>query len=333
MASTDRRAGYDAASRSVGLIDRSARVRIELSGPERAKMLHNLTTNDIKRLKPGAGTEAFLTSSQGRTLAFLAVHCEEDRLLVRSDPGTAEAILAHIAKFGLFEDATTRDVSAETAEWHLVGPEAAEVLKQVIGVEAGPDLSLISGTYQGQPVRVIRESPTSHPGITLIASRDGSDSLSAVLIEAVTARGGQRLDPEEFEALRIEAGTPAFGRDLSATNLPQEVNRDARAISFVKGCYLGQETVARLDALGHVNKILFGAVAESDRVPPVGSVLRADDKDVGVVTSSAFSPGWSRAVVLGYVKVAHAKPGSLLTAVSGEDVVNIEVHGWPMLPG
>jgi folate-binding protein YgfZ len=333
MTTTENRSGYDAATHSVALIDRSDRVRIEVSGPERAKMLHNLTTNDIKRLKPGAGTEAFLTSSQGRTLAFLAVHGEEDSLLVRSDPGTAEAILSHIAKFGLFEDATTRDISAETVEWHLVGPSAEGVVIALLGVEVGPDLSMTIGLHDGQPVQVIRESLSARSGITLIASRDNFDGLSAALLEAVTKSGGHSLSSEEFDALRIEAGTPYFGRDLTATNLPQEVNRDARAISFVKGCYLGQETVARLDALGHVNKILFGAVADNDRVPAVGATLRANDKDVGVVTSSAFSPGWSRAVVMGYVKVAHAQPGSRLTAVSGEESVGLEVKSWPMLAG
>jgi folate-binding protein YgfZ len=333
MAMTETHAGYDAAAHSVALIDRSDRVRIEVTGPERAKMLHNLTTNDIKRLKPGVGTEAFLTSGQGRTLAFLIVHCEEDRLLVRSDPGTAEAILAHIAKFGLFEDATTRDVSAETVEWHLVGPESDKVLKQTLGLEIGTDLSLTGGMYDGQQVRAIRESPTGRPGSTVIANRDGVDRLSAALNEAILEIGGHPLSPGEFEALRIEAGTPAFGRDIRATNLPQEVNRDARAISFVKGCYLGQETVARLDALGHVNKILIGAIAESDRVPTVGSLLRVDEKDVGVVTSSAFSPGWSRAVVLGYVKVTLAQTGSRLTAVSEEEAIGLEVKAWPMIPG
>jgi tRNA-modifying protein YgfZ len=332
MAKTETRAGYDAAAHSVALIDRSDRVRIEVTGPERAKMLHNLTTNDIKRLKPGAGTEAFLTSGQGRTLAFLTVHCEEDRLLVRSDPGTAEAILAHLAKFGLFEDATTRDVSAETVEWHLVGPESDTVLKQTLGLEIGTDLSLTVGSYDGQQVRAIRESPTGRPASTLIASRDGADRLSAALNEAILENGGHPLSLGEFEALRIEAGTPAFGRDIQATNLPQEVNRDARAISFVKGCYLGQETVARLDALGHVNKILVGVITESDRVPSVGAVIRAEQKDVGVVTSSAFSPGWMRGVVMGYVKVAHAVPGTRLTAISGEETIGLEILAWPLMP-
>jgi folate-binding protein YgfZ len=325
--------GYAAAVGSAGWIDRSDRVRIEVTGPDRAKLFHNLTTNDIKRLKTGSGAEAFVTSGQGRTLAFVAIHAEEDRLLVRSDPGTAEAILAHLAKYGPFEDAAPRDVSSETAEWHLAGALARDVLAD-LGIPSIPaDLGIGHALVAGRPVRLIGESPTARPGVTLISSRADAEEIEAALRLAVEARAGTEIDPGVFEALRIEAGTPLFGRDFTPTNLPQEVNRDARAISFVKGCYLGQETVARLDALGHVNKILVGAVSDSDRVPPPGSTLRADDKDIGVVTSSAFSPGLSRGVVLGYVKVAHATPGSRIAAVVDGESIPLEVRAWPMFPG
>ena len=117
MTSDDSKTTYDAAIRSVAMIGRTDRVRIELTGPDRVKVLNNLTTNDIKRLAPGRGCEAFLTSGQGRTLALLQVHAEEDRLLLRADPGTAGAILGHLGKYGLFEDATPSvDVSASSGE-------------------------------------------------------------------------------------------------------------------------------------------------------------------------------------------------------------------------
>ncbi len=100
----------------------------------------------------------------------------------------------------------------------------------------------------------------------------------------------------------------------------------------MKGCYLGQETVARLDAMGHVNKILVGAVAESDVVPPPGATLEADGKAVGTVTSSGFSPGWSRGVILGYVKTYHASPGSALVVSWDGGTTRTVVHAWPMRP-
>lgn len=321
---------YHAADHSAVLAERSDRVRIELTGPDRAKVLHNLTTNDIKRLGPGRGCEAFLTSGQGRTLALLLVHAEDDRLLLRSDPGTAEVILGHLAKYGMFEDVTITDVSSSTSEWHLVGPLADDAARSVGLLVPEGDLSLAPATIGDAAIRVIRESPAGRPGLTIVSPRGEVPPLS--LRAAIDARGGLPLTFETFEALRIEAGTPVFGRDITAANLPQEVNRDARAISFIKGCYLGQETVARLDAMGHVNKILLGAVAEAETVPPVGATLRADGKDVGVVTSSAYSPGWSRGAVLGYAKVANARPGSALVAAWDGGEVGLTVHAWPMIP-
>ncbi|HEY2159542.1 MAG TPA: glycine cleavage T C-terminal barrel domain-containing protein [Isosphaeraceae bacterium] len=348
--------GYAAAARSVAIAGRSDRVRIELTGPDRAKVLHNLTTNDIKRLTPGRGCEAFLTSGQGRTLALLLVHAEDDRLLIRSDPETAGAILGHLGKYGMFEDATTRDVSAETSEWHLVGPLALRVLEGLglqipeKDLDTQPGLLPISregeapaepGANPGsagasptpmRPVRVIRDDPMGLGGLTILSDLADAPVIATVLRKAVEMQGGSEIEPPTFETLRIEAGTPVFGKDVTPANLPQEANRDARAISFVKGCYLGQETVARLDAMGHVNKILIGAVAESDIVPPPGATLEADGKAVGTVTSSAFSPGWSRGVILGYVKTSHASPGSAVVASWDGGTTGLLVHAWPIRP-
>jgi folate-binding protein YgfZ len=332
MTTPDIEPGYVAATRSVGFADRGDRVRIEVSGPDRAKLLHNLSTNEIKRLAPGRGTETFLTNGQGRTLALLLVHAEPERLLVRSDPDTADAILAHLAKFGLFEEAGSLDVSSETAEWHLVGPRAEEVARSLRLPIPATDLGIEAGSIEGRAVTVVREDPTGRPGLTLQASKGDAPYVASTMSAAARACGGAVITPGAFESLRIEAGTPVFGRDVTPANLPQEVGRDARAISFVKGCYLGQETVARLDAMGHVNKILFSAVADSDRIPPPGATLQADGKDVGVVTSSADSPGWSRGVVLGYAKVAHAGPGSKLVATWDEGTVGLTIHARPMLP-
>jgi tRNA-modifying protein YgfZ len=324
--------GYIAANQSVAFTGRSDRVRIELTGPDRAKVLHNLTTNDIKRLGPGRGCEAFLTSGQGRTLALLLVHAEDDRILLRSDPGTAEAILSHLTKYGMFEDMTPTDVSSKTSEWHLFGPAADDAARSVGLPIPEHDLGLGRATIGDANLCVIREAPTGRPGLTIVRDHSGGPDFMLALKRAIDERGGSPVVHEGFEALRIEAGTPLFGQDLTAANLPQEVDRDARAISFVKGCYLGQETVARLDAMGHVNKILVGAVAETDAVPPPGATLRADGKDVGVVTSSAFSPGWSRGVALGYAKVGNAKPGSALVASWDRGEVGLTVRARPMIP-
>lgn len=323
---------YRAAREAAAWIDHTARARLRVTGPDRAKFLHNLTTNDVKRLPVGRGCEAFVTSPQGKTLAFIVVHALADALLLRAGPGGIDLALPHLRKYGIFDDVALDDASAETAEFHVLGPDAAGRL-QALGATPpeAVDLAAAESTVAGVGVLIVRESPAGVPGFTLVAPAAEASRLA----EALRASGLETLDPEAFEALRIEAGTPAFGRDLNEKNLPQEADRDARAISFVKGCYLGQETVARLDALGHVNKILRRLVSlPGDPVPPPGAALEADGKAVGAVTSSAYSPGRGAGVALAVVRVAHAEPGSAVTwkGPGDAEAFALAVDDPPLLP-
>ena len=143
----------------------------------------------------------------------------------------------------------------------------------------------------GSPVRLVRESPAGCPGLTVIGEEPAAGSVKDSLLEHGRDLGLIEVDAASFEVLRIEAGTPVFGKEVTEKNLPQEFGRDDRAISFVKGCYLGQETVARIDALGHVNQVLKGLRLEpGSPCPRPGSPLEHEGKRVGVVTSAAFSP-------------------------------------------
>jgi folate-binding protein YgfZ len=152
----------------------------------------------------------------------------------------------------------------------------------------------------------------------LIGDRSGLEPLRTALAAAST-RALVSIDDAAFEVLRIEAGTPVAGRDVTPENLPQEVARDTRAINFVKGCYLGQETVARIDAMGHVNRLLRGLLLDTRTPPPPGSaILQADGRPVGAVTSAAFSPGRGQVVALGYVRASHVRAGTAVRVSAPE---------------
>ena len=322
---------YRSVQDRAGWVDRSGRCRLRIGGPDRAKFLHNLTTNDVKRLSDGSGHESFVTSPQGKVLAYLTVLAVDDAtILVRTDPGSVEALLKHLRKYGVFDDVAIDDVSAGTFEYHLAGPASGTILEQ-LGIEqpSEGDLRHRSAEPAGVAVRLIRESPTGRAGFTLIGPVGGGDAVQA----ALAGLGVTALDDPTFEALRIEAGTPISGPDVTPGHLPQEVGRDKRAINFVKGCYLGQETVARLDALGHVNRIFKGLRFAGPTVPPTGTPLSFEGKVVGSVTSSAFSPGWGAPIGLGYVRVAQASAGTKLAAtVEGVGEVEAVVEDLPMLP-
>jgi folate-binding protein YgfZ len=220
----------------------------------------------------------------------------------------------------------------------VAGPGAEELLR-VSGAQmpAPGELAHLATAVADCPLLLIRETPTGHPGLTLIGARSSAVKVAGLLRAQGHGMGLAELDPESFEVLRIEAGTPVFGRDVTEKNLPQEVGRDAQAINFVKGCYLGQETVARLDALGHVNQVLKGLLLGPEAAAPApGSLLEADGKRVGFVTSSAISPGWDAPVALAMVRSTHARAGAALVVKqpdrSPHEGVAATVCDLPMLP-
>lgn len=307
---------------SIRYIDRSAnRARIEVSGKDRASFLHNLTTNEVKKLAPGTGREAFVTTIQGKTLAFTQLHVGPDEILVRTDRGSLELLLPHFQKYAIFSDVTLDDLQASSFEYHLIGDGAFDCFEFEEASTADP-YSIAAARIDRVSVRVVRESPTGRPGATAIGRADDRSAFLGALEQACSTRAIALapINLDDFETMRIAAGTPVSGIDISPDNLPQELGRDQTAISFTKGCYLGQETVARLDSMGHVNKIFRGVVFDAiDRPPPSGTALQADDKPAGTITSAAFSKEHGGVIALGYLKLNYASPGTIVT-VTFDDV-------------
>ena len=317
---------FEAMAAHVGLIDRSDRVRLEITGPDRAKFLHNLTTNEIKRMAAGRGCEVFITSPQGKTIGYMIIMAGDDRIIARADPGGALFTLPHFRKYGVFDDVSIDDVSSSTFELHLFGPEAIELVTRVGGrLPEETEYAHVATEIGGKAVRLVRESPALPRGLTVIGELAAAMSVKESLFKHGTDKGLVEVDADSFDVLRIEAGTPEFGKEVTDKNLPQEFGRDDRAINFVKGCYLGQETVARIDALGHVNQVLKGLCFEpGSPVPEPGSVVEHDGKRVGVVTSAAFSPVRNAFVALGMIRTTHAQAGSRLSVKSPQGTGSAE---------
>lgn len=306
----------------LGITDRSDRVRLEIRGPDRAKFLHNLTTNEIKRLAVGRGCEAFVTSPQGKTIGYLIILIADDAIIARADPGGSALALPHFQKYGVFDDVTIDDCSSSTFELHLFGPRAVVLAERLVGELPGEEYGHVTAEIAGTPVRLVRESPALRPGFTVIGDQSAAVSVKECLRAQGRDLGLIEVDAAGFDIFRIEAGTPVFGHEVTEKNLPQELGRDDRAINFVKGCYLGQETVARLDALGHVNQLLKGLVfAAGSACPAPGSPLEHEGKRVGVVTSAAFSPLRNAAVGLAMVRTTHAAAGTCVSVSSGDGAV------------
>ena len=312
---------YTAALEAAAIFDVSDRTRLQMTGPDAASFLHRFCTNQVQGLPPGLGCEAFVCNIKGRILGHVFAFVGEAAVRVDTSPGQAEALMSHLEKYHLLEDFRLEDVSSATFSFLVSGPQAAETL-----VAAGFDAAQLQpNAWQiFGDVAVRRVVLLGLPGFLV----DGPIEASDEVWNRLEAAGAVPAGRDALRALRIETSFPQYPVDLSDDNLAQEANRTAEAISFNKGCYLGQEPIARLHAMGHVNRELVcveidppaGGAADQSIPAPGIVLLHPDkpDKQVGTLTSTAWSPGRGRSVGLGIVRSQFAKPGTEVpTAVGG----------------
>ena len=294
---------------------------IELQGDDRATFLHNFCTNNIRELPPGKGCEAFVLNAQGKIVAHVLVFAEARSLVLRTVAGQGGRLIQHLERYLIREKVALHDRSEQWAEILLAGPMTDGWLR-AHGMTSPPD-----GPLDGCETELwshsfaLHRAPFAGPSAILVRGEAaGIEALAAGL----RAEGVSECGPDAVEALRIECGFPAFGRDISEKNLPQEIARDPLAISFTKGCYLGQETVARIDALGHVNWLLCGVRFDGSAVPCVGCELTSNGSVVGHVTSATFSPRLNAPLALALVRRGwHEENTSLISSFGKAAVVRL----------
>jgi folate-binding protein YgfZ len=311
-------AQYQALTAGVGLVDAADRTWIEVTGDDRARFLNGFCTNDVVRLQVGQGCEAFFTNVKGRILGHAFVFCESERLIIDGVPGQAARIVDHLDRYLIREDVQLHDRSSGVNQWLVGGGRAADLLRQLLGdqLPVAP-LTLTRCEIASMPVCVRRVPMLIEPAWLIACAGRDAPQVSAALTHA----GATPCAWHVYDQARVEAGFPHYGQDISDDNLPQEVNRDAQAISFTKGCYLGQETVARLDALGHVNRLLYGLCWETGRGPAAGEAVIVAGRAVGQVTSSVTSPRLQTPFCLAYIRREHARVDQRLETEHGVGVV------------
>jgi tRNA-modifying protein YgfZ len=310
---------YRTLTERTGMVDFAERTRLEVTGPDRASFLHNLSTNDVKRLSAGEGCEAFFLDARGHVLAHVFLICRGESIVIEGVAGQGEPLLKHLNRYLIREKVELHDRTNDWGEVLVAGAESPAVLaKMVQGALPTGRLANVESELAGQRATIVRVDFTQPGGyLVLLDSREAQCKVT----EALESHGAVACGRAALEAARIEAAFPSFGQDITEKNLPQEVDRDAQAISFNKGCYLGQETVARIDALGHVNKTLVRVRFEGDRVPSPGTELMAGDLPAGQITSAVLSPKFGLPLALAYIRRGSNVPGTALTSVLGPAVV------------
>jgi tRNA-modifying protein YgfZ len=295
-----------------GLLDRSERGKLAVVGPDAAEYLQGQLTNDVEALEPGDGQYAALLDRKGHMQADMRVlRPTDEEIWLDTEPGALAACRRHLQMYSIGREVEVADVSEERAILSLIGPRSVEVA----GGAALPENACEAMTIGGVECLAVG----TIGGIDLIAAA----ADSARLLEALLAAGAVEVTPEAAEILRIEAGTPRYGAEMGAETMPAEAGIVEDAVSFTKGCYIGQETVARLHYKGRPNRHLRGLRLSAPAAP--GAALRLGEKEVGRLGGSAVSPA------LGPIGLAilrrEAEPGAELAV--GEDGVTAQVVDLP----
>jgi hypothetical protein len=302
---------------SIKVYDLSDRTQIEITGADRANFLHGFCTNDIKSLQPGQGCEALLTNIKGRVLGHLFVFAGPQSLWLDTVPGQEAAIIAHLDRYVIREDVQLIGRTAERGNLFVTGPLAAQLLMLDEGL---PLYGSAAREAFGSPFQIRRVDILNEPGFLLSIPQSSLETTRSSL-QMVGCRLGSA---EEFESRRIESGFPHYGRDITEDNIAQEIARTKQCISFTKGCYLGQEPIARLDAMGHTNKELRRIVFASGSQPVAGTPLLAagSEDEAGIVTSVSPIPHLNgELAAIGFLKTRFGAADTKIRIPSGGGIV------------
>lgn len=309
---------------SAGVLDLSFRGRLCLTGADRARFLHGQVTNDIKRLQTGQGCYAALVTAKGKMESDLNIYALQDELLLDFEPGLTAKISGRLEKYIVADDVQIVDVATLYGLLSVQGPKTKPVVEALGIFSEVPPKPFQSAKIQDATlgeIYLMQQSRTSRDDANSVSAFDlfvPVDSLGAVadkLIAAAKSVGGCACGWQALEIAQVEAGIPRFGADMDETNIPLECGIESRAVSYTKGCYIGQEIINRIHTIGHVNRELRGLRLADDlkALPARGDKLFKDGKEVGHLTSAVKSPALNKNIALGYVRREANAVGTELT--------------------
>lgn len=319
------------ANESVALLDKNYRAYFSFTGPDRARYLNAILTNNLKELAKGAGVVSLLLNAQGRILAEMETLAGADELFCVSYRMIREKLAEVLEKYIIMDDVTLSDETEKFGTLAIEGPQAAAVVKEL----AGFDLSALaelgwaevqvgsqsSGISTPIPCRMVKRLFGGVTGAEFIVSREQLAPLWSVLLAAARQHGGGPMGYRALSAQRLVQGAPWFGYDFSEKQIPHEAGLEISHISYTKGCYTGQEIVERVRSRGQVNRRRVELLFSGDVVPENGANLTVDDKPVGFVTRAAQS--WFPPCILGmgYLGKETRAPGTTVQWSGGRATV------------
>lgn len=316
----------------VGLADLSHRGKLRVTGEDRVKWLQSVISNDILPLQPGQGRYSSFLTHKGKMLTYFRCYIQTDAVVLEDVGEIGDTTYAALRKFLLYGTKAKMENCAES--WGLLlvsGPKASNVLKASFGTDVADlkPLDFISAAIGGQTALVICTEETGERDYEILIPVDGLVAAWEQLMEAGAPHGIKPIGNQAREALRMEAGLPKAGPDLNEEIVPPEANLEEKAFSLTKGCYPGQEVVARMDTYGSVRRHLVGLVVKGSAVPPKGAKLFSGDREVGWVSSATLSPELKTPIAFGFPLRDFSTAGTALTIEADGTKYDATVQALP----
>lgn len=307
---------HDAVRNAAGLFDFSFRFKFTARGTDRVRFLHGMVSNDVKGLAPGRGNYATLLDVRGHILADLYVYCEEDQLIVDTDADLIEKVLQTLSRYNIGGRVPLE--RADLSALSVQGPKARAILQSAFALDLpGPEeFSHVSAEVAGRPVKLVRAGNTGEEGYEIWAAGAEFETIRNTLLARGVNEGLIPCGCQALELLRIEAGVAEYGTELAEDTLPLEAGL-LNALSFNKGCYIGQEIVERARSRGRVNWNLSGLIVEASEAPQAGKKVSSEGKEIGEITSACVSPSLSKTLAMAYLRKEVAEPETKLSLASG----------------
>ena len=328
-------AEHAAVRHGVGVADLSHRGRLNVTGDDRIKWLQSVISNDILPLTPGQGVYSSFLTHKGKMLTYFRVYALADSLMLEDAGEIGDATLQALRKFLLYGTKAKMENCADT--WGLLlvsGPKATDLIKAAFAADVSGlmPLSFTTQEIAGHQAHLIRTEETGEVDIEVLIPAVGVVHAWEQLWSAGRPMGLKPFGTEVHEMLRMEAGLPKAGPDLNEEIVPPEAGLEGKAFSLSKGCYPGQEVVARMDTYGSVRRKLVGLVVKDPVVPPKGAKLFSGDREVGWISSAVRSPSVGSVIALGFPLRDFSKPGTALTVDISGQRLDATVHALPFYP-
>ncbi len=325
---------YEAARAAVALMDRGYLGVLRVSGADHLDLLHRLSTNELRHLQPGQGQGNIFTNEKGRIVERTVLLRFENDVRLITHPENPQKLADWIARFIFLEDVQVENLSGDSAVLTLVGPNAAPLLERSLGLAVG-DLSpwhFRRTSWHGQELVVYRTAELKPPAFDLLAPVAGLPELWDTLLAGSAGLEVQPLGLEAYDILRIEAGWPLYGQDFDEEMNPHEAGL-AEFINLDKGCYIGQEVIARLDTYDKVQKRLVGFLLGDGPQPAHRDRVLKEGQEVGFLTSLCHSPCLQQNIALGYLRAKLIAPGTTVQIATKEGDVPAQVVELPFDKG